>query len=215
MTSPQADPINAPATRDAFQNERSRSSASSALLSLCFERDKRPAITAATSSFSWRFLEYAPEPPRLPRLRPATRDRPESPAQSNKFPECWPAVKGWETLDMAGPAQTRRRATASEGWSPSPCASTRTSRQSNGARCAIAPGTRQIGASSLARGYMRAWVASSAEGPVLSHQSTRTKSSATALDSDALMLFLLRRVILEMRGCDRPVVCRDIQKWTG
>ena len=156
---------------DWSQNERSRSSASSALLSLCFERDKRPCDYRRNKQFlHGGFLEYAPRH-RTSRLRQHKGD-PTGITGPNQT-RSRSAVRlsqGGKYSDMAVARATRTAGgRLSEGWSPPARALRRAPRQSNGPLRYCS--TRQIGASSLARGYMRRrWLASSAEGRFCSHK---------------------------------------------
>jgi hypothetical protein len=113
---------------DWSQNERSRSSASSALLSLCFERDKRPCDYRRNKQFlHGGFLEYAPRH-RTSRLRQHKGD-PTGITGPNQT-RSRSAVRlsqGGKYSDMAVARATRTAGgRLSEGWSPSPCASPRT-----------------------------------------------------------------------------------------
>ena len=155
---------------DWSQNERSRSSASSALLSLCFERDKRPCDYRRNKQFlHGGFLEYAPRH-RTSRLRQHKGDPPESPARIKHVPGVLSGChRVGNILTWPWPAQHGRRADGFRRDGPPARALRRAPRQSNGPLRYCS--TRQIGASSLARGYMRRrWLASSAEGRFCSHK---------------------------------------------
>ena len=178
---------------DWSQNERSRSSASSALLSLCFERDKRPCDYRRNKQFlHGGFLEYAPRH-RTSRLRQHKGD-PTGITGPNQT-RSRSAVRlsqGGKYSDMAVARATRTAGgRLSEGWSPpSPCASPRTASKQRPAALLQHSPNRRLEPS--ARLYAAPLAGIKRRGPVLFSQSTRL-SLAQHSTSDALMLFLLRR----------------------